>query len=96
VRRARSCRVILRRLTGGERLYNYEARLRCKDESIRKVLIASSVRFDEAGRFLHTLCFTIDVTGKRPEGTEIQIEALSREVERLSVLASRERGHPRA
>src|SRR5688572_33457073 len=37
---------ILRRLTGGERLYNYEARLRCKDESIRKVLITSSVRFD--------------------------------------------------
>ena len=83
---------ILRRLTKGERLHNYQARLRCKDGSTRKVLITSSVRRGEAGEFLHTRCFTVDVSQRRPEGTEIQIEALSREVERLTVLASRERG----
>jgi PAS domain S-box-containing protein len=83
---------ILRRLTAGERLHNYEALLRCKDGSTRKVVITSSVRFDETGDFLHTRCFTVDVSQRRPEGLEIQIEALSREVERLRVLASRERG----
>ncbi len=83
---------ILRRLTAGERLNNYEARLKCKNGSTRKVLITSSVRFNETGEFLHTRCFTVDVSNKRPEGMEIQVEALSREVERLSVLASRERG----
>jgi PAS domain S-box-containing protein len=83
---------ILRRLSGGERLQNYEARLRCKDGSTRNVLIASSVRYGDAGEFLHTRCFTVDVSNRRPEGIQLQIEALSREVERLRVLASRERG----
>jgi len=83
---------ILRRLTAGERLHNYEARLKCKDGSTRKVLITSSARFNETGEFVHTRCFTVDVSNKRPEGAEIQIEALTREVERLRVLASRERG----
>lgn len=83
---------ILRRLAAGERLNNYEALLRCKDGSTRKVLITSSVRFDEAGDFVHTRCFTVDISHRRPEGLELQIEALSREVERLRVLASRERG----
>lgn len=83
---------ILRRLAAGERLQSYEARLRCKDGSTRKVLIASSVRHGDRGEFLHTRCFTVDVSNRRPEGVQLQIEALSREVERLSVLASRERG----
>ncbi|MEO6401309.1 MAG: ATP-binding protein, partial [Vicinamibacteria bacterium] len=71
---------------------NYEARLKCKDGSTRKVLITSSVKFNETGEFVHTRCFTVDVSNQRPEGVEIQIEALSREVERLRFLASRERG----
>jgi PAS domain S-box-containing protein len=83
---------ILRRLTAGERLHNYEAHLRCKDGSTRKVLIASSVRRNDAGEFLHTCSFTMDISNRPPEGAEIEIEALSREVERLSVMASRERG----
>src|ERR1044071_4783216 len=37
---------ILRRLTAGETLHDYEARLRCKDGSIRDVLITSSVRWE--------------------------------------------------
>ena len=52
---------ILRRLTDGETLHEYPARLRCKDGSIRDVRIDSNVRW-ENGQFLHTRCFTRDVT----------------------------------
>ena len=84
---------ILRRLSSGQTLRDHEARLRCKDGSTRKVLITSSVKFDAAKNFLHTRCFTVDATRRRPAGeAELRIEALSREVERLTGLASRERG----
>ena len=52
---------ILRRLSAGETLHSYEARLRHKDGSVRHVLISSNVRWD-GERFLHTRCFTRDVT----------------------------------
>ena len=52
---------ILARLTGGEALTRYPARMLCKDGSIRDVLINSSVYFEE-GKFIHTRCFTRDVT----------------------------------
>jgi two-component system cell cycle sensor histidine kinase/response regulator CckA len=55
---------ILRRLTAGEVLHDYPARLRCKDGSIKHVLIDSSVYFED-GRFVHTRCFTRDVTARR-------------------------------
>jgi PAS domain S-box-containing protein len=55
---------ILGRLGRNEKLHGYEARLRCKDNSIRHVLISSSVLW-ENGRFVHTRCFTIDVTARR-------------------------------
>ena len=55
-------------LTAGEDLHERPARLRCKDGSIRDVLISSSV-YRENGRFVHTRCFTLDVTArKRAEG----------------------------
>jgi PAS domain S-box-containing protein len=50
---------ILQRLLGGESLYNYKARLLCKDGSTKSVLIASSGLFDDADNFVHTRCFTI-------------------------------------
>lgn len=50
---------ILERLTRNETLHNYEARLRCKDGSIRHVLIDSNV-YREDGKFVHTRCFTRD------------------------------------
>ena len=55
---------ILARLTRGETLLNYEARLRRKDGSIRFVQINSNVlwRDDE---FLHTRCFTRDITDRK-------------------------------
>ena len=52
---------ILTRLTRGETLQEYPARLCCKDGSIRDVLINSNVLF-ENGEFLHTRCFTRDIT----------------------------------
>lgn len=52
---------ILARLKRGERIKNYPARLRRKDGSIREVLIDSSVLRDDS-RFIHTQCFTRDVT----------------------------------
>jgi PAS domain S-box-containing protein len=53
---------ILTRLSNKETLHNYEARLRCKDGSIKCVLINSNVRWDD-DRFIHTRCFTRDITG---------------------------------
>lgn len=55
---------ILARLSRGDRLVNYEARLRCKDGSIKIVVIDSSVLWRD-GRFVHTQCFTRDVTAQR-------------------------------
>ena len=52
---------ILARLTRGEKLDKYEARLKAKDGSIKYVLISSNVRFRE-GRFINTRCFSLDVT----------------------------------
>lgn len=60
---------ILLCLRNRQRLNNYPARMRCKDGSIREVLIDSSVRW-EGNRFVHTRCFTRDVTDqKRAEET---------------------------
>jgi len=63
---------ILTRLTAGQTLVDYPARLRHKDGSVVEVLIGSSVLFED-GKFVHTRCFTRDITArKRAE------EALSR------------------
>jgi PAS domain S-box-containing protein len=55
---------MLERLKRGETLVDYEARLRCKDGSIRHVVISSNVLFRD-GRFVHTRCFTRDVTERK-------------------------------
>jgi PAS domain S-box-containing protein len=52
---------ILSRLARHETLVDYPARLRAKDGSIRHVLINSNVLWDEE-RFIHTRCFTRDIT----------------------------------
>jgi PAS domain S-box-containing protein len=58
---------ILSRLARDEKLNDYPARLLCKDGSVKHVLINSSV-FWEDGKFIHTRCFTRDVTDyKRAE-----------------------------
>jgi PAS domain S-box-containing protein len=67
---------ILARLVRGETLQGYEARMRCKDSSVRHVLINSNV-FRENGQFIHTRCFTRDITErKRAEaGLRFLVEA---------------------
>ncbi|NER51237.1 MAG: PAS domain S-box protein, partial [Symploca sp. SIO1A3] len=55
---------ILARLLNNETLCNYEARLRCKDGSIRYVQINSNV-FYQDGEFIHTRCFTTDITERQ-------------------------------
>jgi PAS domain S-box-containing protein/excisionase family DNA binding protein len=55
---------ILARLQRGETLSDYPARVRHKDGSIKHVVIDSSVLWEE-GRFVHSRCFTRDVTQLR-------------------------------
>jgi PAS domain S-box-containing protein len=61
---------ILCKLSNNETLRDYEARLRHKDGSIIHVLITSNVRWDK-GRFVHTRCFTRDITANK-RGEEIR------------------------
>jgi PAS domain S-box-containing protein len=58
---------VLRRLANRETLRNREAQLRCKDGSTRHVLINSDVLW-EGDRFVHTRCFTRDITEHRQRG----------------------------
>jgi PAS domain S-box-containing protein len=57
---------ILARLSRGENLRDYPARLRHRDGSIRHVLINSSALFED-GKFVHTRCFTRDITALKQE-----------------------------
>jgi PAS domain S-box-containing protein len=52
---------ILHRLSCGEPLDRYPARLRARDGSVKHTLITSNSRFVD-GKFVNTRCFTIDVT----------------------------------
>ncbi|NDK48885.1 PAS domain-containing sensor histidine kinase [Rhizobium laguerreae] len=52
---------ILHKLSCGDKLDRYPARLRAKDGSIKHVLITSNSRFQD-GKFVNTRCFTTDVT----------------------------------
>jgi PAS domain S-box-containing protein len=52
---------ILDKLGRGEALHDYPAQLRCKDGGTRDVLISSTALWED-GRFIHTRCFTRDVT----------------------------------
>jgi PAS domain S-box-containing protein len=65
---------ILSRLTCGETLREYEARLRCKDGSIRHVLINSNGLFED-GKFVHTRCFTRDITERKRAEQVVRFQA---------------------
>ncbi|HEX8708304.1 MAG TPA: PAS domain S-box protein [Pyrinomonadaceae bacterium] len=62
---------ILRRLLNNETLHNYEAKLKCKDGGVRYVLINSNVMW-EADRFVHTRCFTRDITERKVAEEELR------------------------
>ncbi len=52
---------ILVRLINKETIVNYPARLKCKNGDVRHVLINSNVLWKD-GQFIHTRCFTRDIT----------------------------------
>ena len=51
---------LLRRLAGGETIKDFEATLRCKDGSLKRVQITSNARWKD-GNFEHTRCFTREI-----------------------------------
>ncbi len=55
---------IMERLLSGESLREQPATLRCKDGSLRHVLISSNGHFED-GKFVNTRCFTVDITAQR-------------------------------
>jgi PAS domain S-box-containing protein len=67
----------LARLARGESLLDLEARMVCKDGSIRHVLVNSNALFED-GKFIHTRCFTRDVTDRKRE-EERMVAAYERE-----------------
>jgi PAS domain S-box-containing protein len=67
----------LARLARGESLLEREARMVCKDGSIRHVLVNSNALF-ENGKFIHTRCFTRDITDRKRD-EERTISAYERE-----------------
>ncbi len=62
---------ILQRLSLGEKLLGFEARLRCKNGSIRYVSINSSAQW-EGDHFLYTQCFMRDITLQKRSGEELE------------------------
>jgi PAS domain S-box-containing protein len=56
---------ILGRLRRGEKLFDHPARMRCKDGTVKSVLVDSSLLWDDEGRIVHTQCFTRDVTERQ-------------------------------
>lgn len=55
---------ILSKLNGNETLDQFESEMCCKDGTIKTVHISSNV-FREDGKFIHTRCFTVDVTEQK-------------------------------
>jgi PAS domain S-box-containing protein len=64
---------MLEPLMRGESLREFETRMRCKDGSFRHVVINSNGLF-ENGKFLHTRCFTRDIS-QRKQAEKASIEA---------------------
>jgi PAS domain S-box-containing protein len=76
---------ILACLLRAENLHEYPARMRCKDGSLRDVLINSSAFF-ENGQFIHSRCFTHDIT-ERKQAEQKLADANRRKDEFLATLS---------
>lgn len=75
---------ILAKLLAGETLYDQPARLRCKDGSIKHVLIHSNGCVED-GQLRYSRCFTRDATDRRrQELAHIEREALLSELTRAN------------
>lgn len=55
---------LLGRIAAGESLVGHATRMRCKDGSVKDVIVNSSGRW-EGGRLLYSRCFTLDLTAQR-------------------------------
>ncbi|MFN7140186.1 MAG: PAS domain S-box protein, partial [Limisphaerales bacterium] len=75
---------ILCRLGNNQELHNFEARLRAKDGTIKDVIIDSSV-YRENGKFIHTRCFTRDITSrKKAEHRSLVLSKLGQKLNAVS------------
>ncbi|KRB93001.1 ATP-binding protein [Noviherbaspirillum sp. Root189] len=75
---------ILAKLLAGETLYDQPARLRCKDGSIKHVVIHSNGSFKD-GQLRYTRCFTRDATERHQlEQAYVEREALLAELTRAN------------
>lgn len=72
---------ILQRLLRGETLRDYPSQVRCKDGSVKDVLIHSNVRW-ENDTFRYTRCFTRDITDRKRIELELdqRVEERTREL----------------
>lgn len=64
---------ILTRLKSGEVLQKYDARMRCRDGSIKHVRIDSNA-YRENGKFIHTRCFTRDITERKRAESRLALQ----------------------
>jgi PAS domain S-box-containing protein len=78
---------ILAKQFRGEALQNYETRLRCKDGTIKDVVIAASALWED-GEFVHTRCFTRDISDQK--SAEQALKFLAAASASLATLADRE------
>jgi PAS domain S-box-containing protein len=76
---------ILCRLTSNETLHSYEAQLRCKDGDLHHVLIDSNVLRGENGEFIHTRCFTRNITGRKQAELSLRETLKSLEFQKFAV-----------
>ncbi|HEY5675472.1 MAG TPA: ATP-binding protein, partial [Myxococcales bacterium] len=70
-------RDMLARLGRDETLRDFEATLRCRDGSLRQVVVSSNSRF-ENGVFRHTRCFTRDVTARKQAEAQLRVAEAER------------------
>jgi PAS domain S-box-containing protein len=64
---------MLTRVKAGEILTNFEVRVRCKDGSIKTVHVNSSAYY-ENDKFIHTRCFTRDITERKATESRLVLQ----------------------
>jgi PAS domain S-box-containing protein len=76
---------IMARLSRNEVVQEYEAVMRCRDGSLKYVLVNSNV-YQQNGQFAHTRCFTRDITARKQ--TELALREAKEEAERANRVKS--------
>lgn len=65
-------KTVLSRLAHNEMIQQFEMEMWCKDGSVRPVLLSSNVLW-ENGEFIHTRCFTLDITPLKRVEQELKV-----------------------